>query len=77
LGFGSNQDEINLSLGFSNVRDTVYDAFEGRRYATYDWGSILQEVTCSVKPSGQEEITCKSEGEFNQLIGKHFGIARP
>jgi len=63
--------------------DTIEDAFEGRVYASYMWmnleGKKFWEVTptaCSVKPRKQEEITCKTEEEFDRLVDKYFGIGR-
>lgn len=65
---------------FSNST-LVYDAFEGRVYANYPWfsqdGRKYWEVApmeCSVKPRGQDEISCKSSDEFERLVDKHFGI---
>lgn len=59
----------------------VYDAFEGRVYANYLWFSQKDKkawevapMECSVKPRGQDEITCKSSEEFERLVDKHFGI---
>ena len=61
----------------------VYDAFEGRVYANYLWfsekdkkGWEVKPMECSVKPRGQDEITCKSDDEFEKLVDKHFGIGR-
>ena len=63
--------------------DTIEDAFEGRVYANYMWmnleGKKFWEVTpttCSVKPRKQDEITCKTEEEFDSLVDKYFGIGR-
>jgi hypothetical protein len=65
---------------FSTTR-VVYDAFEGRVYADYLWISDkvkkfweVPPMSCSVKPRGQDEITCKSSAEFDRLVDKHFGI---
>jgi hypothetical protein len=67
----------------ASFADTISDAFEGRIYASYMWinlqGKQAAEVTptiCSVKPRGQDEITCKSEEEFVRLVDKYFGIGR-
>jgi hypothetical protein len=66
-----------------SVSDVVYNAFEGRTYASYLWinseGKKYWEVSpmeCSVKPRGQEEILCKSSDEFDQLVDRYFGIGR-
>ncbi len=76
------QYDINNN-GVPSFFDTVYDAFEGRGYATYSWVnaekkkySEVEPLECSVKPRGQEEIPCKSGTEFQYLIDKHFGISR-
>ena len=67
--------------GTISTSRVVYDAFEGRGYANYLWISDkakkfweVAPVTCSVKPRGQDEITCKSSDEFDRLVDKHFGI---
>lgn len=60
----------------------VYDAFEGTAYATYisistsDKVMKLRELKpfCEVYPRGQAKVTCKSEGEFNELVKKYFGL---
>jgi hypothetical protein len=61
--------------------DEVYDAFEGRRYASYEWhaspGRKYSEVPptdCRVKPRGRAAITCTSFDEYQKLIEKYFGI---
>ena len=63
------------------VSHIVYDAFEGRSFASYRWVNAENkkywEVTpeeCMVKPRGQTEITCKSSAEFEELVDKYFGI---
>jgi hypothetical protein len=67
----------------ASFADTISDAFEGRIYASYMWmnleGKKSSEVTptfCSVKPRGQDEITCKSQEEFDRLVDRYFGIGR-
>jgi hypothetical protein len=72
-----------ISKVVPSVSDTVYDAFEGRGYASYIWINSEKKkywqvapMECSVKPRGQDEITCKSSEEFDSLIDKHFGIGR-
>jgi hypothetical protein len=72
-----------IDKGGVSFADTISDAFEGRIYASYIWvnlkGKKYWEVTptlCSVKPRGQDEITCKSEEEFVSLVDKYFGIGR-
>jgi len=77
-----------VSYGNLTVSDVVYDAFEGRDYASYIWINptrrsdrlpLPEEVApaeCYVKPRGQAEITCKSSDEFEELIDKYFGIGR-
>jgi hypothetical protein len=72
---------VHTDHGGISFSDTVSDAFEGRGYASYMWinahGKRFWEVSpavCTVRPRGQESITCKSEDEFNSLIDKYFGI---
>ena len=69
--------------GVPSVSDVVYDAFEGRVYASYVWinsqGKKYWEVApmeCRVKPRGQAEITCKSSKQFDDLVEKNFGVGR-
>ncbi|MGH9691238.1 MAG: hypothetical protein ACRD4C_09215, partial [Candidatus Acidiferrales bacterium] len=59
----------------------VYDAFEGTAYATYIWTSDkvkkfweVKPAMCEVNPRGQARVTCKSEGEFNELVKKYLGL---
>ena len=60
----------------------VFDAFEGTSYANYIQTSdrIVAGVEakpplwCSVEPPGLEAITCTSEGEFDKLVEKYFGL---
>jgi hypothetical protein len=59
----------------------VYDAFEGRAYASFMWATQKDKkfwevppIECNVKPRGQDEILCKSRDEFEKLVDKHFGI---
>ena len=65
------------------VSAVVYDALEGREYASYIWinaqGLKYWEVDpteCVVKPRGQAEVNCRSEDEFDRLIDEYFGIGR-
>jgi hypothetical protein len=67
----------------ASFADTISDAFEGRVYASYMWMNLQHKqaaevapTTCSVKPRGQDEITCTSEEEFDRLVDKYFGIGR-
>jgi hypothetical protein len=61
----------------------LYDVIEGRTFANYMWmndvntGKKYWEVAptfCSVKPRGQDEITCTSEDQFKALIDKYFDV---
>ncbi len=68
--------------GSPTVSTSVYDAFEGRMYASYMWINAekkkyweVEPMECYVKPRGQEKIYCKSSDEFDQLVDKHFGIS--
>lgn len=69
--------------GSPSVSNTVFDAFEGRTFASYMWINSenkkyweVAPMECTVTPRGQEEILCKSSGEFEKLIDKYFGIGR-
>jgi hypothetical protein len=77
-GFGVYKDS-----GTPATSDAVFDAIEGRTYASYSWINTQQKkfwevapMECSVKPRGGEPITCKSSDEFEQLVDKYFGIGR-
>ncbi len=63
--------------------ETVFDAFEGRGYASYIWVNAgkkqyweVAPKTCLVHPRGQPEIKCKSSDEFDALVEKYFGIGK-
>jgi hypothetical protein len=62
----------------------IYDAFEGRGYASYNWINInsqgkkyweVKPMQCFVQPIGKDRISCSSDEEFNTLAETHFGIA--
>lgn len=65
-----------------DYRTAVFDAFEQTSYALYfttsdrvkNYSEAKPPVWCTVEPRGQREITCKSEGEFNRLLEKYFGL---
>ncbi len=63
--------------------ETVFDAFEGRGYARYEWVNAQKKkywevapAECVVYPRGQPEIKCKSSDEFDALVEKYFGIGK-
>jgi hypothetical protein len=72
--------------GVPGVSGLVYDAFEGREYASYTsytWVNTQKKkcwevvpTECKLKPRGKAEITCKSSAEFEGLIEKYFGVAK-
>ena len=70
-------------LGHASVNYLVFDAYEGRVYASYDWFNNQDkkywEVTpieCNVKPRNTDAINCKTDDEFESLIDKYFSIGR-
>jgi hypothetical protein len=69
------------SGGTPAISTLVYDAFEGRMYASYMWMNTekkkgwVEPLECYVKPRGQEQINCKSSDEFDRLVDKYFGIS--
>jgi hypothetical protein len=74
---------LDMSHGYPSASDTVYDAFEGRRYATYIWINSQNKkfwevapAVCSIRPLGQDEMSCKSSDEFERLVDKYFGIGQ-
>jgi hypothetical protein len=63
--------------GKHSVAFQIFDAFEG-----VERGSMQSYIggppfSCSVRPSGQKRIYCKTDEEFDALVMKHFGIERP
>ena len=53
----------------------VYDAFEGREYASFiEIGSDV--VECSVAPTPEENIKCKTDDDFLRLVYKQYGVAK-
>jgi hypothetical protein len=74
---------VDTATAGPSVSDTVYDAFEGRLYASYIWvnpnGKKYWEVApseCWVKPIGVQKQTCKDSEEFDEMVEKNFGIAK-
>lgn len=60
---------------------SIYDAFEGRSVGFYNAYCIVSgtdckliRMLCSVTPAGQQEITCESEQEFDDLVQTQLGI---
>jgi hypothetical protein len=59
---------------------SVYDAFEGKEYATYMWHTVedkkyweVPPFQCEVTlPSGEKKI-CHSDDEFSELIRPYMG----
>jgi hypothetical protein len=58
--------------------DTVYDAFGGRVYAAYGWTEKSGDVPtmCKIFIPGESVQLCKSTTEFNELVGRYFGVAQ-
>jgi hypothetical protein len=63
------------------VSSYVWDAFEGRNVASYNWISQtgkkyweVKPIECSVKPAGGEKIYCKTTQEFEDAVEKYFGL---
>jgi V8-like Glu-specific endopeptidase len=55
----------------------IQDAFEGQTYGMFDrirMEGVPNSGMCFIRLSGQPDITCKSEDEFNDLALKYFGI---
>lgn len=59
----------------------VFDAFENTSYATYVWTSDkvkkywqVKPTMCTVSPPGLSTVTCTSDGEFDELVEKYFGL---
>lgn len=69
--------------GKASILNSVYDAFEGRVYASYTWINIegkkfweVAPMECWIKPLGGEKQTCKDSDEFEEMVDKNFGIGR-
>jgi hypothetical protein len=63
------------------ITSYVFDAFEGRNVASYNWISQtgkkyweVKPIECSVKPAGGEKIYCKTTQEFEDAVEKYFGL---
>lgn len=66
---------VTVSEKSTTISHAVYDAFEGREYASFmQVGEHVMD--CSVSPPGQDSLDCKTNGEFQRLVDKHFGIGR-
>jgi hypothetical protein len=68
---------------FPMDNSNVFDAFEGRMYASYMWmnpqGKKYWEVSpsdCEINIPGKDKIVCKSSDEFSELTEKYFGVAQ-
>jgi hypothetical protein len=59
----------------------IYDAFEGTGRGHLQMkliGPDNKPYVCSVKPVGShEDIYCKTEDQFWELVKKHFGLEQP
>lgn len=53
----------------------VYDAFEGRTFASYAGGKP-PPLLCEVDLPGKDTLRCASFDEFNQLTETYFGMTR-
>ena len=63
------------------IYETVMDAFEGIVYASYSWHDDkvkkyweVPPVSCSIKTLTGYEAQCHSDGEFDELIHRNFGV---
>ena len=63
--------------GKHSVAFQIFDAFEGVERGSMQSYIDGPPYSCSVRPSGQRRIYCKTEEEFDVLVMKHFGIERP
>jgi len=71
------------SYGSPSNSMAVFDAFEGREYASYIWINSehkkfweVKPGMCEVDPQEHDTIYCKSEAEFLRLVDKYFGIGQ-
>ncbi len=74
---------FRMEGGIPSVSDAVYDAFEGRGYASYIWVNAqgkkyweVEPMECEVQPIGRGKVFCKSSDEFDTLVDTYFGIGR-
>jgi hypothetical protein len=63
------------------VSSYVFDAFEGRTLASYNWVSEtgkkyweVKPMICWVKPIGESKSTCSTTEEFESVVDKLFGL---
>jgi hypothetical protein len=59
--------------------ETVFDAFEGRVYATYvGWAtnSLAKPQECQILIPGKDTHMCQSGVEYDALVEKYFGVAK-
>lgn len=64
-----------------SVGSYVFDAFEGRNFASYIWFSDpkkkyweVKPMECWVKPIKGSKTECKSTEEFEELVDRFFGL---
>lgn len=63
------------------VSSYVFDAFEGRTLASYNWVSQtgkkyweVKPIECSLKPIGEPKKYCTTTEEFEAEVDKLFGL---
>jgi hypothetical protein len=59
-----------------NVSYSVYDAFEGRGYASFIQINPKGRPFCEITPPSRDSLSCGSSDEFEVLVDKYFGIGR-
>jgi hypothetical protein len=60
--------------GFS-ISSAVYDAFEGRGYASFI--KIEKDVMeCYISRPGHDKENCESLDDFERLVDNYFGVGR-
>jgi hypothetical protein len=66
------------SIGETSIAETVFDAFEGREYASFAGSEpkngVAKPPLCEIRIPGKPAQDCHSADEFNSLVEKYFGV---
>lgn len=86
--FDATSNVCYVRIDYNTIKDKqitassyVFDAFEGRGFASYIWFSEenkkawqVKPVDCQVGPIKGETMYCTSSGEFEKLVERYFGL---
>lgn len=65
---------MDRSFPYQTTSD-VYDAFEGHSFASYVRVEGGGNPLCLITLPSKDPITCSSIYDFNELVGKYFGLS--